>query len=468
MSRIWAVARHTIAESIRMRVFLVILVLVAAICLGLPLSIKGDGSLTGAVQSFLTYGLIATGLLLGMLTVFMSRSLADELVQRQIYLIATKPIPRWQFILGKWLGVTLLTTGFLVCSGATMYGMIHVIRRTHPPIDKEFDRQTLENEILTARHALQSEMPDFTLEADAEFERNREQGLYENVPNLDAAEERLRLARKHEAQWRVVGPLDARLFEFKNVLVSREAGSEIQLRYKTDVRGGPWDEVFRARWVFGNRFKGTPERIADVRHFIGRYHTIPVPADVVADDNTLTVRFYNKSPFEGEPQARNVIEFRKSEPVEVLFAIGSFEGNLARVLVLMACKLAFLAAVATLMTTVFSYPVASLASFTIYALAGTRGFLNEAFDFAAADYAPLFSSVKQFAATVVGTVYNSLFWVLPDFAKYNPIEDIVAGRNVSLVWVLQGVVGLGLLKTAIVLGLAMLVFQRREVAEVSL
>ena len=41
------------------------------------------------------------------------------------------------------------------------------------------------------------------------------------------------------------------------------------------------------------------------------------------------------------------------------------------------------------------------------------------------------------------------------------------GRNVSLVWVLQGIGELALLKTFIVLGLAILLFHRREVAEVS-
>ena len=116
-----------IAEGLRMKIALVFLVLIGLVVLGLPFSIQGDSSLTGAVQSFLAYSLSATGVLLGLLTIFMSRSLADELVQRQIFMVLTKPIPRWQYISGKWLGITILNGVFLSCSGVTIYGMVHYI-----------------------------------------------------------------------------------------------------------------------------------------------------------------------------------------------------------------------------------------------------------------------------------------------------------------------------------------------------
>ncbi|MCH7839731.1 MAG: hypothetical protein IID38_05795, partial [Planctomycetes bacterium] len=57
--------------------------------------------------------------------------------------------------------------------------------------------------------------------------------------------------------------------------------------------------------------------------------------------------------------------------------------------------------------------------------------------------------------------------LIPDFARYDAVESFINGRNVSLVWVLQAVAELAVLKTVIVLGLAILLFYRREVAEVS-
>ena len=189
MSQAWAVARLMIAEGIRMKIALVFLALIGMVILGVPLTIKGDSSLTGAVQSFMSYGLSATAVLLSMLTIFMSRSLSDEFVHHQIFLVMSKPVPRWQFIVGKWLGMTVLNAAFLACAGATIYGMVYYIKSTHPPIDNRYDEAELVNEVLVARHALQTKIPDFSDDAELEFERNLEQGLYANAGDIrpDAA-----------------------------------------------------------------------------------------------------------------------------------------------------------------------------------------------------------------------------------------------------------------------------------------
>ncbi len=467
MSKVWAVARHMIAEGIRMKIALVFLVLVALVVLGLPFSIKGDSSLTGAVQSFLSYGLSATAVLLGTLTIFMSRSLADELVNRQILLVMTKPIPRWQYILGKWAGITILNFTFLVCAGVTIYGMVRYIRWTHPPIDEIFDENELENEVLVARHALPCKLPDFSKYAKLELERNIEQGLYDNLPDFAPAEEKARLTRKYEARWRVVGPDEARVFAFENVLCERVRNKQVQIRYKTDVSSYAPDEIFRAMWRVGDAQKGTPVYDIPVRQVVGRYHTVRVPADAVASDHTLTAYFVNANPFQGERKFRNVIEFRKSSEVELLFIVGSFEWNFVRLLALMFCKLVFLAAVALLMTTVFSFPVACLSSFTIYILAGARSFIEEALNFSSDAHASMFSSVTEFVVQGFAHIYDMADWIIPNFGRYDAVETLVNGRNVGLVWVLQGIAELAVVKTLILLGLAILFFHRREVAEVS-
>lgn len=465
--QVWAVAKQMIAEGVRMKIALVFLALIGLLVLGLPFAIEGDSSLTGAVQSFLSYGMTGTGLLLGMLTIFLSRSLSDELVHQHVFLVLSKPVPRWQFILGKWLGMTLLNFVFLAFSTLVIYGMVLYIRRTHPPLDEQFDRAELENEVLVARHGQKPVLPDFSKPAEREFQQNLEEGLYASVPSFDARQERARLQSKHEARWRVVGALDTRLFEFENVLCDRSADREIQIRYKTEVSNYPPDEVFRAWWQVGDASKGTPVYRVPVRHVVGRRHSIRVPANAVAADHTLLVRFFNENPFPGERQARNVIEFRRADEVEVLFAVGSFEGNLFRAVTLTFCKLMFLGAVALLAASVFSFPVASLVTFTVYVLAGTRGFLGDALDMASDDSATFFTSPKEFAVRTIIAVYGVLSWAIPDFGYFDPVETLVNGRNVSLVWVLQALGDLAVVKTGIALGLAMLLFHRREAAETS-
>lgn len=467
MSVFWAIARHTMAEGIRMKLALVFLALIGLVLLGLPFSISGDSSLTGAVQSFMTYAFSATGLLLGLLTIFMSRSMSDEFAQRQIFLVMAKPVPRWHYLLGKWLGLTLLNVILLWAAGLTVYGMVHYLRATHPPIDDTFDAAELKNEVLVARHALRAQLPDFGERARMEFDRNVEEGLYDNVPDFNPQEELRRLTSKYEARWRVVGPYESRVFQFSNVLCDRSRDKEIHVRYKTRVTNYPDDEVFRAYWIAGDAAKGTPIYRVDIRHVVGRFHTVRFPADAVAPDNSLTVYFKNENPFTDEPQFQNVIEFRKSEDVEALFIVGSFEGNLVRLIVLMQCKLMFLAAVALLMTTVFSFPVACLGSLTVYVFAGAQGFLKEALDWASTDYASMFTSGKELFVGLFSFLTTAVYWIVPNFGEFDAVETFVNGRNVSLVWVLNGLVWLVMVKTGLVLGLAMLLFHRREVAEVS-
>jgi len=468
VSRIWAVARQTIAEGVRMKIAIVFLVLIGLVVLGLPFSIREDDSLTNAIQSFMSYAFSATGMLLGMLAIFMSRSISDELTHRQVFLVMTKPIPRWQYVFGKWLGIVLLNTVFLAAAGVTIYGMVQYIKITHPPLNQEYDLKELENEVLVARHAVKTKVPSFATEAEAEYERNVEEGVYDDRPDFRPEEEKRRLLAKHESMWRVVGPQEGRLFEFENVLLDRTRKSPVFIRFKAEVSNYPPDEIFRSVWVCGNAFKNTPVYQINVRLVVGRYHTIKVPADAVAADNTLTVRFFNRNPYPGERQFRNVIQFRKADEVELLFVVGSFEGNVLRLLTLMWCKIAFLAALGVLTTTMFSFPVAALVAFSVYALAGTSKFIMESFDFASADYATMWTSLKEFALHVIQFAYQMLMYVLPNFSRYDAVENLVNGRNVSLVWVLQGIVELGMIKTTIVLGLAMLLYYRRELAEVSL
>jgi hypothetical protein len=463
----WAIARHMIAESVRMKISLVFLVLLAVAVLGLPFAVEGDASLTGAVQSFLSYGLRATGFLLALLTIFLSRTMADDIANRQIQVLMAKPIPRWQYVLGKWLGLCMLNVIFLGFSGVVIAGMVYYLRATHEPID-EMDRPRLMNEVLVARHTSSMELPDFGKYGREEYQRRLEEGFYDDVVGLEAEDEKQRLAKRAEIRWRTVSPYEGRRLHFENILCDRNPEDRIQIRYKAEVYNFPPDEVFRAVWQVGNAQKGTPVYEVPIRHVVGRFHTIRVPADAVAPDNTLDVEFYNINPYEGEPQFLNLIEFSQRDGVDVYFTVGGFAGNFLRTLLLMLAKLMFLAAVALCATTMFSYPVACLVSFTVYALAATRQFLMESLDWASAAGATWHSSVKEFFVHLVGWTYEFGGRVIPDFQHFDGIENLVNGNNVPLMWVLQGGFAVVVLRVGVVLGLAILVFQRREVAETSL
>ncbi len=108
LPRIGAVARTTLAEGFRAKIAsgfaLIILIAVPLFFL----TAEGDGTVKGRVQMFVSYSLGFAGFMLSLLTIFFAcRSLSIEIASRQIYAIATKPIPRWQILAGKWVGVML-------------------------------------------------------------------------------------------------------------------------------------------------------------------------------------------------------------------------------------------------------------------------------------------------------------------------------------------------------------------------
>ncbi|MBN2560593.1 MAG: ABC transporter permease [Phycisphaerae bacterium] len=122
--RITAVAKTTLAEGLRAKVASGFALL---ILLSIPLfwlTAEGDGTIKGMVQMFITYSLGFTSFILSLLTIFFScRSLSVELATRQIYSVASKPIPRWQILAGKWIGIMSLNTILLaIACLATLAG----------------------------------------------------------------------------------------------------------------------------------------------------------------------------------------------------------------------------------------------------------------------------------------------------------------------------------------------------------
>ncbi|HQA00436.1 MAG TPA: hypothetical protein PLT93_20065, partial [Phycisphaerae bacterium] len=148
MYRIWAVARHMIAESIRQKIALVGIFLVVLMVTVLPLVTEGDGlTLTSRVQSFLAYSMGGIGAVLSVVTVFLScLAITDEIVNKRIYTIATKPIPLWQFFVGKWLGIGVLNAALLLfCFVAILVGT-WLLSKTQTTV--QGDQEMLEFEVL--------------------------------------------------------------------------------------------------------------------------------------------------------------------------------------------------------------------------------------------------------------------------------------------------------------------------------
>jgi hypothetical protein len=62
---------------------------------------------------------------------------------------------------------------------------------------------------------------------------------------------------------------------------------------------------------------------------------------------------------------------------------------------------------------------------------------------------------------------RGLFWVVPDFAAYTPTGNIVEGKVVTLMWVIDAVGKLVILRGALLGLVGCLILSKREVAQVS-
>lgn len=460
MTRIWAIARHTLAEGLRLKIAHVFLAFIAVVVVGLPVLLRSESAIGDAVQTYLSISLRSLGVLLSLLTFFLSRSVSDEFVNRQLLVLMTKPIQRWQYVVGKWLGMVTLQSILLIMAGGGVYAGALILSWMKPR--DEADAQRLKNELLTARHAASFAPPDFSELAARAYQERLETGAYAEIAALVPQQERARIAKEYESQWRTVGVMDTRLFEFADVRCRRSPDKMLQIRYKAEVYHFAPDEILRCEWMVGNPDKGTPVYYLPRRDVIQRYHTMSVPTDAVAPDRTLSVVLVNRNPFDGEQQEPNTVSFLSNDDVQVLFETGSFAGNLFRQLGLTWCRLSFLAALAVLLACVFSFPVACLIGLTFLAMTSMAAFLTDALIFFDEDV-----GVPGVFQSIVQVLYKIVYFVIPDFSRYNGTDLLVDGRNVTLRWVLEGIARLVLGGTTLLLLTACLLFQRREVAEIS-
>src|ERR1039457_7065339 len=164
MQRLFAIAVLTWKAAFRFRLFLVIAALLLASVIGLPLLIKDDGTARGFTQILLTYTLSTITALLGFSTLWLScGTLARDIEECQIQMLAVKPIARWQIWLGKWLGILSLNAVLLALSGASVYGLL-LWPATKLPAAEQV---VLRNEVLIARGTAREKSSDDDIQSDA-------------------------------------------------------------------------------------------------------------------------------------------------------------------------------------------------------------------------------------------------------------------------------------------------------------
>ena len=157
MQRLFAMAGLTWKAAFRYRWVWVLAALLLGSVVGLPLLLKDDGTARGFTQILLTYTLSLIATLLGFSTLWLAcGTLAKDVEECQIQMVAVKPIARWEIWLGKWLGIVFLNAVLLGLSGASVFVLLKW-RAQHLPPDQQ---RVLRNEVFVARASIKEPVPD--------------------------------------------------------------------------------------------------------------------------------------------------------------------------------------------------------------------------------------------------------------------------------------------------------------------
>jgi len=454
MRSIWAVATNTLKQALRMKIAAVFIILLIVLLPAMGLSMTGDGTLKGRLQTFVSYGLSLTSFLLCLLTIIVSiYSLTSDIKQKQIYTVITKPIRRFQFLLGKLLGVILLDAALLILFSAIIYA-ITIYTPKYLGADKA-ELTQVDNEFFTARIGLTPPEADVRQEVLEAYNKLKKTGqlnqIFQDVPRKKIIAE---LTRRKKLEKRAAAPGYESVWQFHNIGVKPD-DPNLFIRFKYDVSVNPPDLQVYGRWVVGDyrqiRYGAriqTPFHYFDRKDLIRTFHEIEVPADAVAEDGYLAVRFINL------PLNNTVVIF-PPDGLEVLYKADTFGANFLRAVILIMFRLIFLAVLGILASTFLSFPVAILLCLVIFSTAIVSGFVIESFEYISAELSGVYSyAVKP------------IIQLLPRFDRLNPSKFLVPARLLSWSLLARVAAIMICIKASLLLLLALLIFSYREIARI--
>ncbi len=403
-----------------MKFALAFILFLAAVIVLVPFVLRGDGTQRGMVQIALAYSMSVLNIILSFLVIFLSTTLfCAELKDKTIFTLDTKPVRRWQILVGKWLGIMILNAAILAVLGAAVYGMVRYMGREG--ISDEHDYLLLRREVLTAR-------------AEASVSGEIEPGRDDFVVPYNS-----------EQLWIFEGVRPGAGVEYVTVRFrqySAVAGEEDLQLPGVWLLGDIDGDYYARQFVF-------PE---------GETNEFRVPVEVIGEGGRLYARWRNLSPVQA-----SVIFPRDN--IRVLYTAGTFGANFFRALLLIFVRLAFIAAVGLAASTFLTFPVATLLTLFVLVLSLSMPTLVSIFlPSPAAPGAEEAARQDGLGGLVLrrGIVY--LLQILPNLRGYDPVPWLVDGRLLGWGRVLRAFLTVFILRSGFAALIGVLVFNRRELA----
>lgn len=464
MQRILAIAWLTWKAALRFKLFLVIAVLLIFAVVGLPLIIQDDGTAQGFTQIILTYTLSTITALLGLSTLWLScGTLARDIEECQIQVVATKPVARWQIWLGKWLGIVSLNAALLAISGACVFGLLQYRASKLPPDVQK----TLREQILVARGSAKE--PSSAAEVEAETDQIFKEKVQEKLKSsaittpADVLELRQQIREMVKAGMQVVPPSYQRTWKIDLGLAKHSlAGKTLQLRIKFNnalPTGVPGGGSFASMWEIGDPPKTGFYRTNFLSLSDDTFHEFAIPADLFDENGMLTITFIN-------PPGNPALLFPLDEGMEVLYPEGGFALNFARGLGIIFCWMALMAALGLAAASFLSFPVAAFFALAMLLVVFSSGTLAESVDTGTVTAGN--AETGQFGHSIADNVlipaFKGILAVVNLAKNFSPIDALSTGRSITWTELGQAFLQIVVLLGGIFAVAGIALFSRRELA----
>lgn len=454
--RIAAVIALTWKAAFRFRLFIVVTGLLLGAVIGLPWLLH-DPHFTAQefTQVQLTYTLSAVTALLSLATLWLAcGTLARDIEECQIQVVATKPIARWQIWLGKWLGLLSLNAALLAISGACIYGQLLFQARKLDPKQQA----VLRNEVLVARSAAREK--SYAAEIEAETDRALKERLAKNpVAKVDLAEVRRQIKEQIKAQLQVVQPGTYRTWEIDLGLARYSLkGQPLFLRVKFNAAEKSPSGTFTGLWRVGVPEKTKLWTSGPMSLAPDTFHEIQIDPDLFDDNGVLTVSFANLN--------NTSLLFPLDDGMEVLYREGGFGLNFIRGLGIIFCWVALFATLGLSAASFLSFPVAAFASLAVLMMTLSTGTLASVVEQGTVMGADEETGVvgHSIIDAVVVPLFRGMLNLINLAKDFSPIDSLSTGRSIP--WETLGVAfaQVVLLLGGVLAVFGIWMFSRRELA----
>jgi hypothetical protein len=370
MIRTIAIASLAIRAAIRSRLFLTLMIVLLLVVIGLPLTIKGDGTVAGQVKVLLYYTVGFAAIILGTATLWNScAAISREIEEKQIQTLVTKPVHRFQIWIGKWIGLLVVNAILLSLTGIVVYAYVRY--DTSPSRLAEKDRDVLHRELLVGRRLI---LPETAKSVDKEVRERltklrRDGKVPAGVSDDDACAE---IRRSLVVEMSIIAPGQSKQWIFDvpsspNNLWNRYVGTQgfqgdstatIRFHFTSTVRDR---KSVSGTWTVAKK-NGPTTFSFDITNRYDGVHAFSVPGSAISSGG-IVVTFKN-----GNRDISNTALFDSDLPVEILVKESSFGPNLIRALAVILCHLGLIAAIGLTAGSLFSFPVATFTAMAILSI----------------------------------------------------------------------------------------------------